>query len=108
MKRKFLSILLTLAMALTLLPTAAMAEGEKVTLQSQIATSGTVTLDKNYEEDITIPADANVTLDLNGNTLSNTNNSKATLSVAGTAVVKTEQLSAAPAIITLRLKKVAA
>ena len=28
MKRKFLSILLTLAMALTLLPTAAMAEGE--------------------------------------------------------------------------------
>ena len=30
MKRKFLSILLTLAMALTLLPTAAMADGEKV------------------------------------------------------------------------------
>ena len=30
MKRKFLSILLTLAMALTLLPTAAMAEGEEV------------------------------------------------------------------------------
>ena len=28
MKRKFLSILLTLAMALTLLPSAAMAEGE--------------------------------------------------------------------------------
>lgn len=45
MKRKFLSILLTLTMALTLLPTAAMAEGETATLQSQIATSGTVTLD---------------------------------------------------------------
>lgn len=32
MKRKFLSILLTLAMALTLLPTAAMAEGEEGTV----------------------------------------------------------------------------
>ena len=105
MKRKFLSILLTLAMALTLLPTAAMAEGEMVTLQSQIATSGTVTLNKNYEEDITIPADANVTLDLNGNTLSNTNNSKATLSVEGTAVVKNGTISGGTGYYNIEVKK---
>ena len=104
MKRKFLSILLTLAMALTLLPTAAMAEGEMVTLQSQIATSGTVTLNKNYEEDITIPADANVTLDLNGNTLSNTNNSKATLSVEGTAVVKNGTISGGTSYYNIEVK----
>lgn len=108
MKRKFLSILLTLTMALTLLPTAAMAEGETATLQSQIATSGTVTLDKDYTEDITIPANANITLDLNGETLSNTNSGKATLSVEGTAVVKTGRLAAAPATITLKSKQVAA
>ena len=105
MKRKFLSILLTLAMALTLLPTAAMAEGEMVTLQSQIATSGTVTLNKNYEEDITIPADANVTLDLNGNTLSNTNNRKATLSVEGTAVVKNGTIIGGTGYYNIEVKK---
>ncbi len=88
MKRKLLSILLTFCLAFSLLPTSALAEGETVTLQSQIATSGTVTLDKDYTEDITIPSGADVTLDLNGKTLSNTNNSKATLSVEGTAVVK--------------------
>ena len=90
MKRKFLSILLTLAMALTLLPTAAMAgdSGEE-TLQSEITSAtDTVVMDKDYTEDITIPAGKNITLDLHDNTLSNTNNGKATLSVEGTAVVK--------------------
>ena len=106
MKRKFLSILLTLAMALTLLPTAAMAEGEKVTLQSQIATSGTVALDldKDYTEDITIPSGADVTLDLNGNTLSNTNNGKATLSVEGTAVVKNGTISGGTGYYNIEVK----
>ena len=104
MKRKFLSILLTLAMALTLLPTAAMAEGETVTLQSQIATSGTVTLDKDYMEDITIPSGADVTLDLGGKTLSNTNNSKATLSVEGTAVVKNGTISGGTGYYNIEVK----
>ena len=104
MKRKFLSILLTLAMALTLLPTAAMAEGETATLQSQIATSGTVTLDKDYTEDITIPAGANITLDLNGETLSNTNSGKATLSVEGTAVVKNGTISGGTGYYNIEVK----
>lgn len=104
MKRKFLSILLTLAMALTLLPTAAMAEGETATLQSQIATSGTVTLDKDYTEDITIPANANITLDLNGETLSNTNSGKATLSVEGTAVVKNGTISGGTGYYNIEVK----
>ena len=108
MKRKFLSILLTLTMALTLLPTAAMAEGETATLQSQIATSGTVTLDKDYTEDITIPANANITLDLNGETLSNTNSGKAPCLLRVLLLSKTGRLAAAPATITLKSKQVAA
>ena len=92
-------------MALMLLPTAAMAEGETVTLQSQIATSGTVTLDKDYTEDITIPSGADVTLDLNGNTLSNTNNGKATLSVEGTAVVKNGTITGGTGYYNIEVKK---
>ena len=105
MKRKLLSILLTLAMALTLLPVSAMAEGETGTLQSQIATSGTVTLDKDYTEDITIPSGADVTLDLNGKTLSNTNNGKATLSVEGTAVVKNGTIIGGTGYYNIEVKK---
>ena len=93
MKRKFLSILLTLAMALTLLPTAAMAEGEEVsagegsetpaveyvakvgeqgyaTLQAAIdkaTRSATVTLLADTRENVTI--NKAMTLDLNGHTL---------------------------------------
>ena len=105
MKRKLLSILLTLCLAFSLLPTAALAEGETGTLQSQIATSGTVTLDKDYTEDITIPSGADVTLDLNGKTLSNTNNSKATLSVEGTAVVKNGTISGGTGYYNIEVKK---
>ena len=105
MKRKLLSVLLTLAMALALLSVSAMAEGETATLQSQIATSGTVTLDKDYTEDITIPSGADVTLNLNGNTLSNTNNGKATLSVEGTAVVKNGTISGGTGYYNIEVKK---
>lgn len=94
MKRKFLSILLTLAMALTLLPTAAMAEGEGAqtndvaqiggtgyaTLQAAIdaAKSGdTIVLKKSISTTEIgekkqlqfVKADMNVTLDLNQNTI---------------------------------------
>ncbi len=86
MKRKLLTLVLALAMVLTMLPTA-LAAGEAGTLQSQIA-SGEVVLDQNYQEDITIPAGTTVTLDLNNKTLSNTNGGKATLRVEGTATVK--------------------
>ena len=106
MKRKFLSILLTLAMALTLLPTAAMAgdSGEE-TLQSEITSAtDTVVMDKDYTEDITIPAGKNITLDLHDNTLSNTNNGKATLSVEGTAVVKNGTISGGTGYYNIEVK----
>ena len=94
MKRKFLSILLTLAMALTLLPTAALADGEGTqtndvaqiggtgyaTLQAAIdaAKSGdTIVLKKSISATEIgekkqlqfVKADMNVTLDLNQNTI---------------------------------------
>ena len=92
MKRKFLSILLTLAMALTLLPVSAMAEETPVeapaetkvakvgndeydTLQAAVnattTENSTVTLLKDVTEDITIPTGVTVMLDLSGKTLTN-------------------------------------
>ena len=98
MKRKFLSILLTLAMALTLLPTAAMAEetpaetpaGEVGTPAAenvaQIGTQGyetlaaavaavkdneTITLLRDVALDNTLTLDKNLILDLNGHIISN-------------------------------------
>ena len=84
MKRKLLSILLCLVMALSLLPTAALAEGEKVarvgdtaeytTLADAIeAAQGgeTVTLLADITGQTEIPAGKNIVLDLNGKTLTN-------------------------------------
>lgn len=106
MRRKFLSVVLCVCMMLTMAPFA-FAEGNSgdsteddcdtsatTTLQSQIdqiTSSGTITLNQGsstYTEDITIPSGKNVTIYLNGNSLSNTNNNKATLSVSGTATIK--------------------
>ena len=85
MKRKLLSILLTLCLAFSLLPTAALAdegsdpvaqigETKYATLQAAIneATgNATVTLLANVTEDVTVPAGKNVTLDLNGHNITN-------------------------------------
>ncbi len=106
MRRKFLSVVLCVCMMLTMAPFA-FAEGDSgdsteddcdtsatTTLQSQIdqiTSSSTITLNQGsstYTEDITIPSGKNVTIYLNGNSLSNTNNNKATLSVSGTATIK--------------------
>ena len=117
MKRKFLSILLTLAMALTLLPTAAMAEGdsetpaggeptpveapaatkvakvgetEYATLQAAInaATAGqTVKLVANTAEDITIPTDKNIALDLGNSTLTNKSGDTITVALGATLTI---------------------
>ena len=103
MKRKFLSILLTLAMALTLLPVSAMAEetpvealaetkvakvgdAEYATLQEAInaATAGqTVKLVANTAEDITIPTDKNIALDLGNSTLTNKSGDTITVEKGG-------------------------
>lgn len=99
MKRKFLSILLTLAMALTLLPTAAMADGEKVaevdkieyaTLQEAVdaATAGqTVKLVVDVTEDITIPTGKNITLDLGNSKLTNKSGDTITVALGATLTV---------------------
>ena len=84
MKRKLLSILLTFCLAFSLLPTAALAEGETAnvaevngtkyaTLQAAVneADNKTVKLLEDVTESITIPADKTVTLDLNGKKLVN-------------------------------------
>lgn len=86
--KKVISIALALLMVAVMLPVMAMADE---TLQSQIdkATSGTaITLDKNYTEDITIPAGKAITLDLATFTLtgssSHTITNNGTLTVVGT------------------------
>ena len=62
MKRKFLSILLTLAMALTLLPTAAMADGEKVAEVDKIEYATLQEAINAAKSDSTVRLLANVTL----------------------------------------------
>ena len=84
MKRKLLSVLLTLCLAFSLLPTAALAEGETAnvaevngtkyaTLQAAVneADNKTVKLLEDVTESIMILADKTVTLDLNGKKLVN-------------------------------------
>ena len=83
MKRKILTLLLALAMLLTMLPmTALAAEGNVAEVNGQgystlqaainaVQTAGTVKLLENVTESVTIPAGATITLDLNGKTLVN-------------------------------------
>lgn len=89
--KKVISIALALLMVAVMLPVMAMADE---TLQSQIdkATSGTtITLDKDYTEDITI--DKALTIDLNGKKLTNsagdtiTVNAKGNLTITGNGTV---------------------
>ena len=94
MKRKLLSILLTLCLAFSLLPTAALADGEKVaqvgetkyaTLQEAVnaPNDNTVKLLENVTEDINIPTGINVTLDLNGHKITNVSGHTITVEKGG-------------------------
>ena len=94
MKRKLLSVLLTLCLAFSLLPTAALADGEKVaqvgetkyaTLQEAVnaANDNTVKLLENVTEDINIPTGINVTLDLNGHKITNVSGHTITVEKGG-------------------------
>ena len=109
MKRKLLSILLCLAMALSLLPTAALAEeatgcvGSETcnhqaaigtthysTLQEAVdaATAGqTVKLVADVTEDITIPTGKNITLDLGNSTLTNKSGDTITVALGATLTI---------------------
>lgn len=86
--KKIISIALALLMVAVMLPVMAMADE---TLQSKIDAApevATITLDKDYTEDITIPAGKAITLDLATFTLtgssSHTITNKGTLTVVGT------------------------
>lgn len=107
MKRKLLSVLLMLCLAFSLLPTAALAEGEEgsqvegggqttyvaeivdgekyATLQEAVnaANDNTVKLLENVTEDINIPTGINVTLDLNGHKITNVSGHTITVEKGG-------------------------
>ena len=99
MKRKLLSILLTLCLAFSLLPTAALADGEGTqtndvaqigetkyaTLQEAVdaANDNTVKLLENVTEDINITTGINVTLDLNGHKITNVSGHTITVEKGG-------------------------
>lgn len=96
MKKKFLAVLLTLLMLLGALAVTTAADGGNVaevngtqyaTLQEAVnaaSTGETVTLLADTSEDVTI--DKSITLNLGGNTLTNTSAGKATISVTGGTV----------------------
>jgi hypothetical protein len=90
--KKLLAMALALLMVAVLLPVTAMAEG---TLQAQIdeaETGATIALETDVTEDITIPANKNITIDLGGHTLkgknSHTITNKGTLTIKGTGKVE--------------------
>lgn len=105
MRRKFLSVVLCVCMMLTMAPFA-FAEGvssggggdsSAATLQSKIdalgSEGGTVTLDNDYTETITINTGKNITLDLNNHNLSSSTGdaivNKGTLTIKGSGQVST-------------------
>nr|WP_243031244.1 S-layer homology domain-containing protein [Butyricicoccus sp. AF22-28AC] len=90
MKRRLLSAFLAVMMVLTMAPVAFAAD-EGDTLQSKINNaSDTVTLTQNYAEDITIPAGKNITLDLNGKTLTNKTGHTITVEQGATLTINGE------------------
>lgn len=111
MKRKLLSVLLTFCLAFSLLPTAALAEGEGAPAPAEVpaaagivlpeAADGVITLDNgayvmsgDTTATIKVPKGKNATLDLNGKTLTNKTGEHtiivengATLTITGNGIV---------------------
>ena len=95
MKKRFLSVFMVLCMMLTMVPSAFAEGADGDTLQNKIdqaSENATITLDKAYTESIIIPAGKTITLDLNGQTLTNaegthTITNKGTLTIVGTGTV---------------------
>lgn len=111
MKRKLLSVLLTFCLAFSLLPTAALAEGEGAPAPAEVAAAagivlpeaadGVITLDNgayvmsgDTTATIKVPNGKNATLDLNGKTLTNKTGEHtiivengATLTITGNGIV---------------------
>ena len=111
MKRKLLSILLTLCLAFSLLPTAALAEGEGTPALAEVSAAagtalpaavdgvitlknGTYVMSEDTTATIKVPNGKNATLDLNGKTLTNKTGEHtiivengATLTITGNGIV---------------------
>ena len=67
MRKKILSVMLTICMVLALMPQMVFAENDDTTeLQGKLTAGGTVTLSKDYTIDTTLNVNNTVTLDLNG------------------------------------------
>ena len=92
--KKVISIALALLMVAVMLPVMAMAEGANVVstpdaLKDAVAAGGEVTLGANIIASITIPKDKTVTLNLNGNTLTNeANKDTITVALGGTLTIE--------------------
>ena len=86
MKRRLLAIAMTLAMALSLLPVTALAEGETITGETTSLQEGTYTLsgDVTLSGKLTVPADVTATIDLNGQTLTATKG----IAISGALTIK--------------------
>lgn len=90
MKRRLLSAFLAVMMVLTMAPVAFAADGN-ATLQSKIdeaANGSTVTLDKDYTENIIIKSSKNITLDLGSNTLTNNGGDTITVEQGATLTIE--------------------
>ncbi|MCC8080269.1 MAG: hypothetical protein LIO57_09515, partial [Oscillospiraceae bacterium] len=96
--RKALALLLAAALCLGMLPAAAMADGDVAefdstgytTLQAAVdavGSSGTITLLQDTEENVTIPSGTEITLDLNGCTLTNASSHTITIESGGTLTI---------------------
>lgn len=89
MKRRLLSAFLAVMMVLTMAPVAFAAD-DNATLQSKIdeaANGSTVTLDKDYRENIVIKSSKNITLDLGSNKLTNNGGDTITVEQGATLTV---------------------
>lgn len=103
MRKKWLALLLSLCMVLSLFPAAVFAEGGDAaetggtkypTLQGAIAAAGsgkTVTLLKDVKEDVAVSGDKSIILDLNGNTLTNVSGHTVTVSFGGSLTITDRQ-----------------
>lgn len=90
MKRRLLSAFLAVMMVLTMAPVAFAAD-DNATLQSKIdeaANGSTVTLDKDYTENIIIKSSKNITLDLGSNTLTNNGGDTITVEQGATLTIE--------------------
>ena len=85
MKKRLLSALLAVCMVMTMAPAAFAADNDTLQAKIDADTSGTIQLERDYTENITISEGKNITLDLNGNTISS---EKTTILNNGTLVIE--------------------